>query len=115
MVRILSPMLFSLYVNHLTEKLISYHAGCHFNGISINHVIHADGLCLLALPASAMHCIAHFYGIVIGSIRLIKFVLHTTMCIEKKLIFLRRAALVRCMSDIIFAVLKNFINRLEVQ
>ena len=28
------------------------------------------------------HCTAHFYGIVIGSLRLIKFVLHTLMCIE---------------------------------
>ena len=54
---ILSLRLFSLYVNHLTETLIPCHAGCHFNGICINHVIYADDICLLAPTATAMHCL----------------------------------------------------------
>ena len=49
---ILSPRLFS-FIN-LTDKLISCHAGYHFNDIWISHVIYADDICLFAPTASAM-------------------------------------------------------------
>ena len=39
---ILSPNLFTLYVNQLTNKLIACNAGCYFNSMCINHVMYAD-------------------------------------------------------------------------
>ena len=51
---ILSPRLFALYVNQLTDKLLSCNAGCYINDMCINHVMHADDICLLAHGASAM-------------------------------------------------------------
>ena len=51
---ILSPRLFALYVNQLTNKLIVCKAGCYFNDMCINHVLYADDKCLLAPSASAM-------------------------------------------------------------
>ena len=50
----LSPRLFTLYVNQLTDKLIACNAGCYFNSRCINYVMHADDICLLAPTASAM-------------------------------------------------------------
>ena len=52
--RILSPKLFTLYVNQLVNKLIVCNAGCYFNSMCINHVMYADDICLLAPTASAM-------------------------------------------------------------
>ena len=51
---ILSPKLFTLYVNQLTNKVIACNAGCYFNSMCINHVIYTDDICLLASTASAM-------------------------------------------------------------
>ena len=51
---ILSLRLFALYVNQLTDKLLSCNAGCCINDMCINHVIYADDICLLAHSASAM-------------------------------------------------------------
>ena len=51
---ILSPRLFTLYVNQLTDGLLSCNAGSYINDMCINHVMYADDICLLALSASAM-------------------------------------------------------------
>ena len=51
---ILSLRLYALYVNQLTDKLLSCNAGCCINDMCINHVIYADDICLLAHNASAM-------------------------------------------------------------
>ena len=51
---ILSPRLFALYVNQLTDGLLSCNAGCYINDVCINHVMYADDICLLAPSASAM-------------------------------------------------------------
>ena len=51
---ILSPRLFALYVNQLTDGLLSCNAGCYINDMCINHVMYADDICLLAPSASAM-------------------------------------------------------------
>ena len=51
---ILSPRLFALYVNQLTDRLLSCNAGCYINDMCINHVMYADDICLLAPSASAM-------------------------------------------------------------
>ena len=50
---ILFPILFALYVNQLTNKLIACKAGCYFNDMCINYVLYADDICLLVLSASA--------------------------------------------------------------
>ena len=51
---ILSPRLFALYVNQVTDRLLSCNTGCYINDICINHVMYADDICLLAPSASAM-------------------------------------------------------------
>ena len=63
---ILSPRLFALYVNQLTNQLIACKDGCYFNDICINHVLYADDICLLAPTASAMQTlldVCYEYGI----------------------------------------------------
>ena len=62
---ILSPRLFALYVNQLTDRLLSCNAGCYINDMCINHVMYTDDLCLLAPSASAMQSlldICYDYG-----------------------------------------------------
>ena len=54
---ILSPRLFVLYVNQLTDGLLSCNAGCYINDMCINHVMYADDICLLAPSASAMQSV----------------------------------------------------------
>ena len=51
---ILSPRLFALYVNQLTNRLIDCKAGCYFNDMCINYLLYEDDICILALFASAM-------------------------------------------------------------
>ena len=77
------------------QSLINYYAVYSFKDKCLKYFIS---------KIIVSHCIAHFYGIDIRSLRLIKFVLHSIRCIKPFLIFLRRAVLVRCMPDIIFAV-----------
>ena len=63
---ILSPRLFALYVNQLTNQLIACKDGCYFNDMCINHVLYADDICLLAPTASAMQTlldVCYEYGI----------------------------------------------------
>ena len=63
---ILSPRLFALYVNQLTNQLIVCKEGCYFNDMCINHVLYADDICLLAPTASAMQIlldVCYEYGI----------------------------------------------------
>ena len=51
---IIYPRLFALFVNRLTDKLISCYAGCYINDMCLNHVIFADDICSLAPSASGM-------------------------------------------------------------
>ena len=51
---ILSPRLLALYVNQLTDRLLSCNVGCYINDMGINHVMYADDICLLAPSASSM-------------------------------------------------------------
>ena len=50
---ILPPRLFALYVNQLTDRLLSCDAGCYINDMCINHGMYADDICLLAPSANA--------------------------------------------------------------
>ena len=51
---ILSPKLFSLFMNPLTDTLITCNSGCYINDKCINHVMYADDICLMAPIASAL-------------------------------------------------------------
>ena len=41
---ILSPRMFALYVNQLTDGLLPCNAGCYINDMCINHVMYADDI-----------------------------------------------------------------------
>ena len=51
---ILSPHLFAIYVDELSTDLNDLGVGCHVDNISINHILYADDLCLLAPCPSAL-------------------------------------------------------------
>ena len=45
---ILSPGLFNIYVNLISESLNKLHVGCYLNAFSVNHLVYADDLCLIS-------------------------------------------------------------------
>ena len=45
---ILSPVLFSIYMDDFSVLLSQSGIGCHIEGKCINHVFYADDLCLMA-------------------------------------------------------------------
>ena len=49
-------MLFALFMNNLTDKLIDCKAGLHINIQCINHALHAENICFIAPTATAMQC-----------------------------------------------------------
>ena len=51
---ILSPYLFSVYVDDLSFCLTQSETGCSINNIFVNHLFYADDLCLLAPSASGL-------------------------------------------------------------
>ena len=51
---ILSPVLFSIYMDDLSVLLSQSGIGCHIEGLCINHVFYADDLCLMAPCAIAL-------------------------------------------------------------
>ena len=52
--RILSPVLFSIYMDDLSVLLSQSRIGCHIEGLCIKHVFYADDLCLMAPCAIAL-------------------------------------------------------------
>ena len=52
---ILSPYLFNVYVDGLSEQLKLCNVGCNVNGHLINHTVYADDLILIS-PSSAGLC-----------------------------------------------------------
>ena len=51
---ILSPTLFSIYMDDLSFILSESEKGCHIDDLCINHVFYADDLCLMAPCAIAL-------------------------------------------------------------
>ena len=51
---LLSPKLFTLYVDDLSHQLKSFPMGCFIDDVCTNHFFYADDICLLAPSASAM-------------------------------------------------------------
>ena len=53
---ILSPFLFTLYIDELSHQLNNSKVGCHINNVCINHLFDADDLCLMApSPVGPQH------------------------------------------------------------
>ena len=63
---ILSPKLFSIYVDDLSNKLIDSEIGCHIDNQCMNHVMYADDICIMAPSAIALQellNICHEFGL----------------------------------------------------
>ena len=64
--RILSPKLFSAYMDDLSKLLINSGIGCFIDNVCFNHVFYADDLCLMTPCAIALQellNICHSYSI----------------------------------------------------
>jgi len=51
---ILSPHLFSVYMDELSTQLMESNIGCHFNNVNVNHLFYADDAVLLAPTAGSL-------------------------------------------------------------
>ena len=51
---ILSPKLFSVYIDDLSDKLVKCKVGCYINNLCKNHVMYADDICLMAPSPAAL-------------------------------------------------------------
>ena len=45
---ILSPKLYSVYVDDISDYLVKSQIGCHIDNVCVNHVRYADDICLMA-------------------------------------------------------------------
>ena len=52
--RILSPMLFNLYINNLSIRLTNSGIGGTLRVKFVNHIIYADDLCIVSLSSSGL-------------------------------------------------------------
>ena len=72
---ILSPKLFSVYVDDLSDKLIKNTIGCHIDNLCMNPVMYPDDFCLS--PASLQELTDISYDLAFKMIfQLIQIVLH---------------------------------------
>ena len=65
---ILSPKLFSIYMNNLSMMLNDSGIGCYVDNVCVNHVFYADNFCLMAPYAIALQellSIFHKYSIIV--------------------------------------------------
>ena len=51
--RILSPKLFSVYVDDLSDKLVKSKVGCSIDNLVMNHFMYADDICFMAPSRSS--------------------------------------------------------------
>ena len=51
---ILSPKLYSVYVDDLSDYLVKSQIGCHIDNVCVNHVMYADDICLMAPSPAAL-------------------------------------------------------------
>ena len=61
---ILSSKLFTVYMDDLSNILISSGVGCFLNNVCLNHVFYADDLCLMAPCAIVLQELLNIYVIV---------------------------------------------------
>ena len=50
----LSPKLYSVYVDDLSDYLVKSQIGCHIDNVCVNHVMYADDICLMAPSPAAL-------------------------------------------------------------
>ena len=65
---ILSPKLFSIYIDDLSKMLNDSGIGCYVDNVYVNHVFYADDLCLMVPCAIALQQllnICHRYSIIV--------------------------------------------------
>ena len=58
---ILSPMLFNIYIDSLSDILSNSTIGDSIGGIRVNHMLYADDLCIISLSSAGLqqllvHC-----------------------------------------------------------
>ena len=51
---ILSPKLFLVYIDDLSDKFVKCKVGCYIDNLCMNHVMYADDICLMALSPAAL-------------------------------------------------------------
>ena len=51
---ILSPKLYSVYVDDLSDYLVKRQIGCHIDSLCVNHVMYADDICLIVPSPAAL-------------------------------------------------------------
>ena len=51
---ILSPKLYSVYVDDLSDYLVKSQIGWQIDNVCVNHVMNADDICLMALSPAAL-------------------------------------------------------------
>ena len=56
---ILSPKLFSVYFDDLSDKLIKSDIGCHIDNLCMNYVMYADDICLMAPSPTSLQGIIY--------------------------------------------------------
>ena len=54
---LLSPILFTVFLDGLSQSLNLSNAGCSFDGLVINHLCYADDLVLFAPSIKALQCL----------------------------------------------------------
>ena len=54
---VLSPLLFIVYVNDLSEHLNKSGVGGSMNGTFVNHMLYADDICIISLSSSGLLCL----------------------------------------------------------
>ena len=54
---VLSPYLYALYLDELSEKLNLVRAGCCIGSTCLNHLMFADDICLFAPTLKGMQCL----------------------------------------------------------
>ena len=58
---IVSPKLYSVYVDDLSDYLAKSQIRWHINNACANHVMHADAICLMAPSPAALQKLIHIY------------------------------------------------------
>ena len=56
---ILSPYLFNVLVDELSEELTKCNVGCNLNRYLINHIMYADDLVLISPPSAGLSQLLH--------------------------------------------------------
>ena len=62
---VLSPLLFNVYVNDLSECLNKSGVGRSMNGTFVNNMLYADDICIISLSSSGLQRLLNIYVTII--------------------------------------------------